>query len=393
MKLPLKITVISAFAIFTAATIAVIAVLNYIGNRNAILDNARASISQAAHAAELGVNQLIERSVRSIDTVAHLPHSIFDWQTPEPLMITLSTGLRSYPQYYGMFVGFPNGAFVQAISLIAPDGSHRKVAGIPTEAALAWRVIGPMVGKDGRHEKWWYFDEKGDELSDVSPRTLAHSSYDPRPRSWFRESQRTQSTVISDVYIFASLKKPGITVSKTVYHKPALSIGVDLSLDDLGRLVKKLSPGENGIVAVLDRDGLVIAHPEPEIAVRQSQLGSVEMLLASEIDDHLLRQAYDMLDLSASSEATFTSNNQDYVSFFKPPSTNNLATWNIISVAAVSDYTGDLMATLQRSLLLAGGVLIFAVGGVAIMAGWITGPIMRLRVMSDQITQLNLSEV
>ncbi len=126
MKLPLKVTVISSFAIFTAATIAVMAVLNFYGNSNAILDNARASISQASHAAELGVNKLVESAVRSIDRAAHLPGSIFDWRTPEPLLITLSASLRSYPQYYGMFVGFPSGAFVQAISLIAPDGSHRE---------------------------------------------------------------------------------------------------------------------------------------------------------------------------------------------------------------------------------------------------------------------------
>jgi adenylate cyclase len=393
MKLPLKVTVISSFAIFTAATIAVMAVLNFYGNRNAILDNAWASISQAAHAAELGVNKLVESAVRSIDRAAHLPGSIFDWRTPEPLLITLSASLRSYPQYYGMFVGFPSGAFVQAISLIAPDGSHREVAGIPKETALAWRVIGPMSGKNGHHEKWWYFDGNGDELSDVSPRIRVHSNYDPRTRPWFRESQRMQSTVISDVYIFASLKKPGITVSETVYHKPALSIGVDLSLDDLGALTRKLSPGKNGIITVLDRDGLVIANPDPEKVVDQSQLGSVELLSASDIDDPLVRKAYGELDMSSPSEASFNLNDQDYVRFFKLVSANNLANWGIISVAAVSDFTGDLRATLQRSLLLAGVVMIFAVGGVAIMAGWITRPIMRLRVMSDQVTQLNLSEV
>ncbi len=48
MKLPLRITVTTAFALFTATTIAVVAALNFAGNREAILDTAKASIAQAA---------------------------------------------------------------------------------------------------------------------------------------------------------------------------------------------------------------------------------------------------------------------------------------------------------------------------------------------------------
>lgn len=393
MKLPLKITVITAFAVFTAATISVIAVLNYMGNRDAIFQNARTSISSAAVSAEFGVNQLIDRAVSTVDTASHLPRSIFDWRHPDPLLITLSASLRSYPQYYGMFVGFPDGAFVQAINLIGPDGNHRKVAGIPESAATAWRVIGPAAGGRGRPETWRFFDHHGEELLKLSPRIKDAAGYDPRTRSWFLESQRSLSSVISKVYVFSSLKKPGFTVSKPVYHKPSLSIGLDLSLDDLADLTRRLSPGKTGVVTVINENGDVIGHPDLNKITRLSELGELELVRASEFEDPLLKQALKSLDTKERSESAFTINGNDYVSFYRPAQPNNSSSWSIISIAAVADFTGELMNTLQRSLVLAGVVLIFAVAGVAIMAGWITRPIMRLRVMSDQISKLNLSEV
>lgn len=112
MKLPLRVTVTTAFALFTAVTISVVAALNFIGSRDTILENAKSSIAKAAEAAEQGVDRLVGRAVLTADTVAHLPKSIFDWRNPEALLVTLAVNLKSSPEIYGVFVGFPDGAFV-----------------------------------------------------------------------------------------------------------------------------------------------------------------------------------------------------------------------------------------------------------------------------------------
>lgn len=393
MKLPLRVTIITAFTIVTATIISMIAALNYMGNREAILENARVSISSAVELAELGVNQLVERAVRSIDTAAHLPHVIFDSQNPEPLLVTLSASLRNHPQFYSMFVGFPDGAFVQTINMIGPGGNLRKVLGIPETATLAWRIIGPVADGRGRPETWQYFDKDGNELLETSPQVNDHVQYDPRTHSWFIESQRKQGIEISDVSILSSLKKPSITVSEAVYHQPSLSIGVYIALDDLADLTKKLRPGENGVVAVINNNGDIISHLSPEKPLRKSDYGTIEGVSASEIEYSLIREAFGRLDMGKGSEATFKIDDKEYVSFFKPASTNYLGDWNIISVAAVDDFTGQLMATLQHSLIIAGFVMLVAVGCMAIMAGWIARPILQLRNMSDQITKLNFSTI
>ncbi|MBT6886213.1 MAG: hypothetical protein HOA30_19440 [Rhodospirillaceae bacterium] len=212
MKLPLRVTVTTAFALFTAVTISVVAALNFIGSRDTILENAKSSIAKAAEAAEAAeqvVDRLVGRAVLTADTVAHLPKSIFDWRNPEALLVTLAVSLKSSPEIYGVFVGFPDGAFVQAVNLTAPDGSRRKVAGMPKSAATAWHVIGPSAGGRGRPEKWRYFDHLGDEFLDIQFRVRENADYDPRTRAWFLESQASGKTVVSKVYVFSSLKKTG----------------------------------------------------------------------------------------------------------------------------------------------------------------------------------------
>lgn len=393
MTLPLRITVTTAFAIFTAIIISVVATLNYFGNRDTIMHSARTNISSAAEEAEQGVDRLLTRAILTADTVSRLPIAVFDWQNPETLLAILAVSLRSSPEVYGVFVGFPDGAFTQAVNLIAPDGSRRKVTGMPESAATAWRVIEPSFGGQGGIEKWWYFDRSGKEIGGQPTVSTERSTYDPRTRGWFKESQRDQTSIVSNVYVFSSLQKPGVTVSKPVENLKTLSVGVDLSLDDLASLTARLSPGRRGVVAIIDGDGMVVAHPDPDKVVTATTANDeVELVPASDIDDVRVRFGVREHASRRSEGASFSADGEDYITYYRAASKERVAQWDVISVAAVADYTGDLITTMQRSMAIAAVVLAFAVGGVAVMAGWITRPVIRLRRLAEQITQLNFSE-
>jgi hypothetical protein len=62
---------------------------------------------------------------------------MFDWQAPDALLSSLTLGLRNNRAICGVFVGFPDGAFIQAINLVDADGQQRKVAGMPNGATMA----------------------------------------------------------------------------------------------------------------------------------------------------------------------------------------------------------------------------------------------------------------
>lgn len=394
MRLPLRITVTTAFAVFTAATISVVAALNYTGSRDAIIDTAKTGIVKSADAAEHGIERLLGRAFLAADTIAMLPAEMFTWDDRESLLGILTVSLKAAPEIYGVFVGLQDGSFIQAIDLIGPDGKKRKIEGMPDDAVTAWRAIGPAAGGRGRPEQWWHFDKDNKRIS--PPRTGVDdlSNYDPRTRPWFIDAQKEAGAVVSDAYIFSSLKKPGITVAEPLDNAPQSTVGIDLSLDDLAEVTARLSPGENGVVAILNENADVLAYPDPAKILKDTEYGlGVDLLPAAEIDDERIRAVIAGDMASGRSHRSFTANGEQFIGFIRPVETATLTGWKIVSVAATRDFTGGLKKTLHRSLIVAGSVLIVAIAGVAVMAGWITVPVLRLRKLADEVTALNLAKM
>lgn len=62
--------------------------------------------------------------------------------------------------------------------------------------------------------------------------------YDPTARPWYKLASEVKATVVTAPYIFASTKKPGITVARpfTVAGQPAV-VGGDISLEEMIALV------------------------------------------------------------------------------------------------------------------------------------------------------------
>lgn len=59
MRLPLNITITTAFALFTAVSLSLVAGVNYFGSRDTVLQAARADIATSARDAEERIGNLI----------------------------------------------------------------------------------------------------------------------------------------------------------------------------------------------------------------------------------------------------------------------------------------------------------------------------------------------
>jgi len=394
MKLPLRITITTAFTVFTVLSVATVAAVNFVGNRDAILEMAKSEISSSAKGAEEEVNRLITRAFAAAGTISSLPADIFDWRRPDALLSTLTVSLRTSPEIYGVFVGFPDGAFVQAINLVATDGEQRNVPGMPDGTATAWRVIGPTDSGGVRPERWRYFDSQHKEITSTEHPLTKPSTYDPRTRAWFIDAQRAQAAVISDAYVFSSLRQPGVTAAQPLQHFPAATVGIDLSLRDLADLTSRLRPGDNGVVAIIDDAGNVVGYPDPAKILSNDETGTrIKLVPATAIDDPQVRRVVTREASAAGAYTSFKERGRDYIGHFSSTSASGAARWRVVSVGAIDDFTHGLMSTLYHSLIVTGIILIVSVFGVASMAGWITGPVIRIREMADQITNLNLSDI
>lgn len=394
IKLPIRMTITTVFALFTAISISLVASLSFFSGRDIILASAKDDIAKAAETAQKTIDGLVGQASLTAETIAGMAPEMFEWRTPEALLNALTVGLRNNNDIYGVFVGFHDGAFIQAINLTGADGTHRKVAGMPDEAAMAWRVIEPVPAGGVRTAQWRYFDRAGAELLSANLISSEPSDYDPRTRPWFKKAQTEQKTAISDVYVFASLKKPGMTVSRPVRAVPSAVVGVDLSLNDLAGLARRLQPGANGVFAVIDDKSRMVAHSARAELFKPNAAGNgVELITLGEMNDSKLSTAVSFANSANAAGFTFKAAGKEYLGFARMPPKDGLVRWTLVSAAAVDDYIGGLMTALYSSLGLAVVIVIFSVFVVAVMGGWISRPVVRLRHVADQITALNLSRI
>lgn len=90
--------------------------------------------------------------------------------------------------------------------------------------------------------------------------------YDPRLREWYRQAAESpKQAVWSTAYVDAGASGELVmTVSKAVERQGRVTgvVGMDIRLADFSGYVNGISPGGDGAVVILDRAGLVLAHPD-----------------------------------------------------------------------------------------------------------------------------------
>jgi HD-GYP domain-containing protein (c-di-GMP phosphodiesterase class II) len=249
----------------TVAILAVVCTLSLV-----IYSNIRAVGDKASHeaAAELFKSACakIEQSTvgvinDSLDT-AHLISGLDEIEFNEQ-DITASSSLRTIfkiltrnQDLYSIYFGYEDGRFMQVISA-HHDDLIISVHNAPAETNWILRSIG-FTETGERVQKWLFLDDNDKVLSSRSENNPA---YDPRQRPWYREAIKSDGASLSDVYLFNSLQKPGITAARLRDDKKGVA-GVDLTLRQLKKSVETTDISTNSQVIITDKNYRVIAKPD-----------------------------------------------------------------------------------------------------------------------------------
>ncbi len=423
-NLPIRITITSAFVGFMALAVFFVAYINYTENQKEIMRTAHQLVGNALEIARQNIDGLLGRAQIVSKSISDLPGSVIDWRNPEELQLYLMQTLRHDANLYGSFVGFPDGGFVQAVNFRNPDGSSRNVPGIPADAAYGLRVIEAITGKLERLQFWRFFDTDGKPLEPANAAISAQSKYDPRVRAWYKDALTKQQTTFSAVYVFSSLRKPGITISTSARNAAGAVIGVDLPLTNLANLMHQLRPGKRGSIAIIDKHSNLVAHHDLEKIVRRNANGSYAIAALKDIDESILISAvarlksagtgasmgheadhappterrrdgahpnHDMKSHSLTGAIGYETDFGHIIAGQTPAGDTRVLDWKIIGVAVADDFTEHLRESLQRSAIFTIAIFVLAIAGVTLLASWIAIPIIRLRKLADRISEMNLS--
>jgi len=97
MKLPIRLTITTVFALYAVISISLVAGVNFYGGRDTILDAARKDIADSTKAAQTTIDRLIGQAFAASATVSRLPGEMFDWRAPEAILSAFTLGVRNAP--------------------------------------------------------------------------------------------------------------------------------------------------------------------------------------------------------------------------------------------------------------------------------------------------------
>lgn len=102
----------------------------------------------------------------------------------------------------------------------------------------------------------------------ASPNITTDSNFDPTSRSWYTNAvEQPDSVHWLNPYVDENTGGFVVTVSKAVHKNGQLVgvLGLDIQLDSLSNRVAASDVDHDGYVTILDNDGMVIAHPDPDV--------------------------------------------------------------------------------------------------------------------------------
>jgi len=93
--------------------------------------------------------------------------------------------------------------------------------------------------------------------------------YDPTARPWYKLAIDARATVATAPYIFASTKKPGITVARAFENNGQTGVvGGDISLEEIIGIVNAIELRGEGYAFLTTRDGKIVAYSKPDTALK-----------------------------------------------------------------------------------------------------------------------------
>ncbi|MCE9955233.1 Methyl-accepting chemotaxis protein PctA [compost metagenome] len=101
--------------------------------------------------------------------------------------------------------------------------------------------------------------------------SLNTANYDPRVRPWYQSASKAGKLIVTPPYVSVTMQQMVVTLAEPVSHQGQVIgvAGADLSLDALIDEVLAMKVQGEGYAMLLDSSGLIVGHPQKELALKQ----------------------------------------------------------------------------------------------------------------------------
>jgi class 3 adenylate cyclase len=214
-------------------------------------------------------------------------------------------------------------------------------------------------GEGGLKVTWIRRDPDGREIGREYP---SNDTYDPRTRPWFIGAANTAGVYWTDVYIFFTDKKPGITASKAFRNDGGELVGVvgvDIELENLSAFLSDLQIGRNGRAMIIDESGRLVAFPEVRRMMKQkgSEFVAAQM---NELDDPVLDRAFNRFLIEKEGRRELIVDEKKYINTVSSLRSAVGKNWSVLITVPADDFVGFVSRNNRKALLMSTGILVLA---------------------------------
>jgi adenylate cyclase len=358
--------------------------VGYVSNDRMARDTADRTVEQARLDTIGHTGALLTPIASMVRVSASLAAEQPDFYRSEKALAPMLEVLGHSANISGVYVGFADGSYRMALRVT--QGLRIKDTSPPegTRFAGTWldrRATGKPV------ERYTFLDE-----SKSSTGTLeVPSTYDPRLRQWFKDAAQRKDLVTTNPYIYASTGLPGITIAMPFYANGQLAgvLAVDILLDSLSQYLKNRPVSANSTSLIVDRDGLIVAHPETQQTLKRETGGGLTRVRLSELSDPLPAIAFAMRADRKRDQFTFMHRGEEYVALFSPFPPEFGKAWEVAIIAPLEDFLGEWKSNNQKLLVFGLGAIVLQVLLIYALSRRIAWPLEQLEAQVAEVQRFS----
>jgi hypothetical protein len=224
------------------------------------------------------------------------------------------------------------------------------------------------VGDGGpRRVVWWRRDQLGRVVAEeADPADV----FDPRSRPWFQAALAAPAIAFTDVYVFFTDRRPGITASTAIADAGGIVTGVvagDIALADLSAFLNGLQVSANGRAMIIDAAGRLVAFADAERMLR-AEGDRLRTARLDELGDPLLAQVYDRIRIAGAGRHVLDLDGTSYIVMLTPLRDVVGRDWSLLALAPESDFVGFVAENNRRALAMSAAVVALAAGLAVLLA-------------------------
>ncbi|HVC51213.1 MAG TPA: adenylate/guanylate cyclase domain-containing protein [Stellaceae bacterium] len=386
-KLRLRSSIVVLFAVLITPVFFAIITLNYISNKNIARDDANALIARFRTEtidSIQGMFNPIKSLIRSAAMVGNQQPGFY--ADNRSLKYLLSVLLHSN-KVVSIYVGLADGSFRQARRI---NPTVKVQGGLPPAGVkYAYRWIAPEPGSKPL-DHYIFLDEQHTQIGTTAQPT----TYDPRPRLWYRQTAENHKLIITDPEVFAALGLIGFTIAAPIYTDGKVTgvAAADITLDGLSQFLaeRKISPGTSSYI--LDTRGGVLANSALAKTYTNDD-GTVTLQPITSLGGQLPAIAYSARPRDTQKSYSFFYRGKEYIASCSMLPVRFGKHWQLFTVTPLSDFTGPFDH--NAKLLFEWGLVAIVIEILIIyfLSAVISSPLERLATNVTKIESLGAEDV